>query len=347
MKKARSLNVAMVVFVFLNMMISNLLAGIILMFVFHFRLLPDWIFAPVIFPLIALLASLILGTVLSPIIGKRFIKPIKELIEATRIVAKGDFSVRVQERNQRNALDELMKSFNLMAEELGGIEVLRHDFINNFSHEFKTPIVSIRGFAKRLQKVSLTEEQRLEYTKIIINEADRLSKMSANILLLSKLKNQQIINDKTEFYMDEQIRNCILLLEKQWVKKNIDFNLELEEIKYVTNEDMLSHVWINLISNAIKFSYENSQITIKCWRDTQVVIVSISDEGIGIEKSVIDRIFDQFYQVDASHSVEGNGLGLPLVKRIIELCKGEISVKSEVGVGSTFIIQLPNLKGEN
>jgi signal transduction histidine kinase len=346
MKKTRSLNVAMVVFVFLNMMISNLLAGIILMFVFHFRLLPDWLFKPVIFPFIALLASLILGTVLSPIIGKRFIKPIKELIEATRVVAKGDFSVRVQERNHRNALDELMKSFNLMAEELGGIEVLRHDFINNFSHEFKTPIVSIRGFAKRLQKASLTEEQRLDYTKIIINEADRLSKMSANILLLSKLKNQQIINDKSEFYMDEQIRNCILLLEKQWEKKNIDFNLELEEIKYVTNEDMLSHVWINLISNAIKFSHENSQITIKCWRDVETVIVSISDEGIGIEKSVIDRIFDQFYQVDASHSVEGNGLGLPLVKRIIELSRGEISVKSEVGVGSIFLIKLPDKKGD-
>ncbi|MDF2589505.1 MAG: histidine kinase [Anaerocolumna sp.] len=341
MKKLKSLNIALAIFVFLNMIISNLLVAILGAFIIHLKMLPDWILTPVILPFIALLASLILGTSLSPIIGKKFIRPIKELIEATRVIAKGDFSVRVQERKQRNALDELKKSFNLMAEELGSIELLRRDFINNFSHEFKTPIVSIRGFAKRLQKNNITEEQRLEYTNIIIHEADRLSKMSANILLLSKLRNQQILNDKNEFFLDEQIRDCILLLEKQWSKKNINLDIQLDEIKYYTNEEMLSHVWINLLSNAIKFSSENSCITITCCKDSESVHVSISDQGIGISKNVINRIFDQFYQVDTSHSVEGNGLGLPLVKSIVELCHGTISVKSEVGAGSTFTVSLP------
>lgn len=340
-RKPKSLYVAMGVFVFLNMMISNFITGSILFFCLHFHLLPESLYHPVTFLLTALFASLILGTILSPFIGREFIKPIKELILATSHIAKGDFSVRVKERDPKTAMDELMGSFNRMAEELDSIEVLRHDFINNFSHEFKTPIVSIIGYAKQMQKANLSDIQKQEYASIIANEAERLSKMSGNILLLTKLKNQQIIGEKTKFYMDEQIRNCILLLERQWGKKNIEYELELEEIEYMTNEDMLSHVWINLLSNAIKFSSENTRIRIRCWKSEQYIYTSILDQGIGMEQSVMDRIFEQFYQVDRSHATEGNGLGLPLVKQIVELCQGKIKVKSELGVGSEFLICLP------
>lgn len=293
------------------------------------------------FPVIPIFVSIVIGTILSIIIDIIALKPLKELIKALQIIAKGDFSVRVKKLKQRGELSELMLNFNVMAEELGSIEIFRQNFINNFSHEFKTPIVSIRGFAKQLQKSTLTEQQRKEYTDIIISEAERLTNMSSNILLLTKFENQQIINDKREFYLDEQIRKCVLLLEKQWSKKNINFNLDLNEVLYHTNEEMLSNVWINLLSNAIKFSEDNSEINIECYKRGHVIIVEITDHGIGIDAETIKHIFDKFYQGDTSHAKEGNGLGLALVKRIIMLCEGEISVTSEIGNGTTFKLLLP------
>ncbi len=341
MRKIKSLNLYMVLLVLFIMVMSSILSAISLIFLFKLRLISHSHLTPLILSFIALLVSIILGTCISAFVGKRILKPMNELIQATRIVAKGDFSVKVTEIDNNIILADLLKSFNIMIDELSSIELFRKNFINNFSHEFKTPIVSIRGFAKQLTMDSITDEVRKEYASIIVNEANRLTTMSSNILLLTKFEHQQIINDQNNFDLDEQIRRCIILLESHWNKKNIEFNLDLEDITYYSNEEMLSHVWINLISNAIKFSPENGVVHVKLRKAPENILVEITDHGIGIKSSDIERIFEKFYQCDSSHTGEGNGLGLSLVKRIIELCNGEIYVTSEYKLGTSFKIELP------
>ncbi len=341
MKRDRSLQVAMAIYVFIIMVSASFLTVLFILILYLLKLLPEEPYMPLVLSIVAVIVSIILGTFISALLSRWVLRPIEEMKRATNTIATGDFSVRVQEVKKNNPLAQLIKSFNKMTEDLGGIELFRQDFINNFSHEFKTPIVSIRGFARQLQRSDLTEQQRKEYTDIIMNEAERLTNMSSNVLLLSKFENQKIVSNRKEFYLDEQIRDCILLLEKQWSSKDINLNLELEEVKYITNEEMLSHVWINLLSNAIKFSGDNSEITVRCTADKQLVTVSISDQGIGIDKDTITHIFDKFYQGDSSRSIQGNGLGLSLTKRIIELCEGEINVISEKGKGTTFTVTLP------
>lgn len=342
MNKLRTLNVIMVFFVLAIMVLSGVMTVICLLFLYLIGVLPNSHLGLYLMPMISLGVSIILGTLITIIVSKKILRPMHDLIEATQIVSKGDFTVRVREIKPDNELGVLIKSFNIMAKELGGIEIFRQNFINNFSHEFKTPIVSIRGFAKQLQKESLTQEQRKEYTDIIITESERLTNMSANILLLTRFENQQIVIDRKEFYLDEQLRKCVLILEKQWSRKRIEFQLNLEETIYYTNEEMLSHVWMNLISNAVKFSYPESAIIISCRaEENKNIIVEITDHGIGINQETMGHIFDKFYQGDKSHILEGNGLGLSIVKRIVELCKGDISVKSEKEKGTTFQIILP------
>ncbi len=341
MKRERSLRVSMVIYVFLIMVSSSFLTVLFILILYWLKLLPERPNMPLIISVVSVLVSIILGTFISALVSKWVLRPVEEMNKATKVIASGDFSVRVQETKKRNPLTQLIKSFNKMTEDLGGIELFRQDFINSFSHEFKTPIVSIRGFAKQLQRDDLSEEQRQEYTDIIMNEAERLTNMSSNVLLLTKFENQKIVSNRKEFYLDEQIRDCILLLEKQWNSKNISLNLELEEVKYITNEEMLSHVWINLLSNAVKFSRGNSEIGVSCTADREKVTVTISDQGIGMDQNIITHIFDKFYQGDSSHNIQGNGLGLSLTKRIIELCEGEIAVVSEKGKGTTFTVTLP------
>ncbi len=297
--------------------------------------------APVSLTFIAFLTSTLIGTGVTLFVSRHFFKPVDGIIKSQKKVANGDFSVRVTPPKSETIITDLVNGFNSMTEELGSTEMFRNDFINNFSHEFKTPIVSIKGFAKQLQKGELSEEQKQEYINIIVNESDRLASMSSNILLLTKFENQQMVTDKTYFYLDEQLRKCILLLEKQWSKKNIEFDLELNEIRYYSNEEMLSHVWMNIINNAIKFTPENGSITIRCYKDASDITVKIQDTGIGMDENTQKHIFDKFYQGDASHSGLGNGLGLPLAKRVVKLCSGTIDVKSKTGKGTTFIVRLP------
>ncbi len=341
MKKVKSLNFTMVLVVLFIMITSGFMTAACFVILYRLGLIPNALYTPFYMPFITLFVSMILGTLISIIVGKKILKPINDLIKAMEVVSSGDFTVQVKEPKEDMALSDLMKSFNIMVTELGSIEIFRQNFINNFSHEFKTPIVSIRGFAKQLQKDTITKEQRKEYTDIIIAESERLTNMSSNILLLTKFENQQIVSDRREFYLDEQIRKCVLLLEKQWSKKSIGLDLELEEMKYISNEEMLSNLWINLLSNAIKFSNINGEINIKCFVEEKNVIVEITDNGIGIDKNTMNHIFDKFYQGDTSHIMEGNGLGLSLVKRIVELCQGDIAVKSELGKGTTVTVRLP------
>ena len=269
---------------------------------------------------------------------------VMRITEGLRRIAKGDFSVRVPENDKKEVVTELgdlEKTFNQMASDLQGIEMFRNDFINNFSHEFKTPIVSIRGFARQLESGNLTREQQKEYIGIIVSESERLAMMSQNVLLLTKLENQNIVTEKSEFYLDEQIRNCILLLEKAWNDKNIELDIDLDEIKYTFNEEMLSHVWINLFSNAIKFTPEGGKIRFSLKNSDGNIVFQIEDNGEGMTEEVKSRIFEKFYQGDSSHATKGNGIGLNIVSRIITLADGSITVESEPKKGSKFTVVLP------
>lgn len=341
MNRVKSLNIAMVFLIFSIMVLSGLLTSVCVYILYKMGIMPAPLLRPILSPVITLLLSVAIGTTISAALVEKVFKPINQLIKATKIVAKGDFNVRVKEIDGDSEIAILLKNFNNMTEELGSIEMFRNDFINNFSHEFKTPIVSIRGFARQLQNKDLSDEKRREYTEIIISESERLANMSSNVLLLTKFENQQYVTNQTEYELDEQIRNCIILLEKQWSARNIEINLNLRRIYICANQEMLSHLWINLIDNAIKYSNDHGTITIVCDETADDIIFEISDNGNGMDSSTIKRMFDKFYQGDKSRSKRGNGLGLSIVKRIVDLCMGEISVKSEVGHGTTFTVKLP------
>lgn len=346
MNRGRTLNIQMVFLVFCIMMSAGLLTGVCFLFLYATGILQLLGFTPILYPLVALLISSIIGTSISAVTSEKILRPLNDLIRATKVVAKGDFSIHVEEIDNYSEMADLLRNFNHMTEELGSIEMFRNDFINDFSHEFKTPIVSIRGFAKQLQNDNISAEKRKEYTDIIISESERLANMSANVLLLNKFENQQFIANQTEYELDEQIRDCIILFEKQWSKKNIEIQLDLERTKIYGNQEMLSHLWINLIENAIKYSNDNGRVTITCHEICKDIVFKISDDGNGMDDNMLKYIFDKFYQGDKSRSVRGNGLGLSIVKRIIELSRGEIAVESKIGHGSTFTIKLPKLRND-
>ena len=273
--------------------------------------------------------------------GRSKLRPIDDLVHAMNAVSQGDFSVRVDDENVSGDMGALASSFNEMATELGGLEMFRKDFINNFSHEFKTPIVSIRGFAKQLERDDLTEAQRREYLGIIVSESDRLANMASNVLLLSKLENQTIVTDKARYSLDEQLRRALLLLEKQWSEKALELDVDLEDIEYYGNEEMLDHVWVNLLGNAIKFSPEGAPLSVRLKREGGAAVATVKDAGPGMDDATRARVFEKFYQGDTAHATAGNGLGLSLVKRIVDLCGGEVTVESRPGAGAAFTVRLP------
>ncbi len=335
-------------FVFLILVISGIAtlvfySLILLLFAFH-PLVVAITVNPYTFIITLLCICSVIGTLLSGFLGKYYLRPLKQLIAATEQVKKGNFKVQVEEHGNKDKITEmgaLITSFNEMVRELDGIELFRNDFINNFSHEFKTPIVSIRGFAKELQMGDLSEEQRQEYAKIIAEEADRLARLSISVLELSKLENQQIVTNKSEFYLDEQLRQCILLQEPVWSAKGIDVLPELEEVRFYSNEEILSHIWSNLIGNALKFTPEGGQVRIALQDGDDAVTVTVADTGIGMTEEVRKHIFEKFYQGDPSHHSKGYGVGLTMVARAVGLCGGAIGVESTPGEGSVFTVRLP------
>lgn len=337
-----SFNAILLTYLLMVLIMSGVLTGTSYLVLFFFGFLPGFLLSHVSSPFGIILMLIVFAVVISRKVGLSRFRPINDTIRAMSKVSEGDFSVRVHAEDVPGEMGELVRSFNKMAEELGGIEMFRKDFINNFSHEFKTPIVSIRGFAKQLERDDLTDEQRKEYAQIIVSESERLANMSSNILLLTKLENQQIVTDKVEYSLDEQIRNAILLLEKQWSSKEIELALNMNEVNYLGNEEMMSHVWVNLIGNAIKFSPESGLLEIGCVSRDNAVEVVIRDHGEGMSEVTQKRIFEKFYQGDSAHATEGNGLGLSLVKCIVDLCGGVIRVDSALGEGTAFIVTLPN-----
>ena len=283
------------------------------------------------------------GGIFSFVISKLALIPINKTMNKINDLASGDFTSRLELGELGSkipAFQGLTDAFNKLAAELQNTEMLRSDFINNFSHEFKTPIVSITGFAKLLKRDNLTEEQREQYIKAIEEESLRLSAMATNVLNLTKIENQSILSSVSKYNVSEQIRSSILLLESKWTKKNIDLAIDLDEVEITANEELLKHVFINLIDNAIKFSNDNGKIEMRAKANGDKVVFSITNFGFEISTENIPKIFNKFYQVDKSHSTEGNGIGLAIVKRVVDLHGGVIEVISE-NMSVTFTVTLP------
>jgi signal transduction histidine kinase len=289
---------------------------------------------------VLLVISVVVGTVVSFIISRIPLKPIRQVIDATNRLAEGDFSVRLRLPGP-SSFQELASSFNRMAEELGGIELLRTDFVDNFSHEFKTPIVSIKGFAEELRHDDLTKEQRNEYLGIIISESTRLSALATNVLNLSRVEKQAILTNRARFDLSEQVRRCVLLFENKWEQRRLNLTVELDEISLVGDEELLSQVWLNLIENAVKFTPEGGSVEIRLTRQENAARFVIRDDGYGISEEAQKHIFDKFYQGDASRAVPGNGLGLSIAKRVVLLHGGSIFCDSQEGAGTEFTVELP------
>lgn len=287
-----------------------------------------------------LLPSLLIGALVTGFLSKTFFDPIKKMGAAMEKVADGDFSVRLDPRSSSKEIREIYSGFNLMTSELNAIEILQTDFVSNVSHEFKTPINAIEGYSTLLQdNENLSDEQKQYVDKIIFN-TNRLSSLVGSILLLSKLENQSIPLSQSSYRLDEQIRQSIVALEPAWSKKEIEFDVEMESVDYVGNENLMHHIWDNLIGNAIKFNPACGLIRIRLSRKNDQVVFTVEDSGPGISEEAKKHIFDKFYQVDSSHKEEGNGLGLALVKKILSVSNGEISVETINGGGCRFTVIL-------
>ncbi|MBR3767981.1 MAG: HAMP domain-containing histidine kinase [Clostridia bacterium] len=284
--------------------------------------------------------STVIGCILSVIIIHRPMSRMQRLLDAMEQISNGNFSARLHAKSKTDLIKRSVAIFNNMATQLENINMLSHDFINNFSHEIKTPIASINGFAKLLKNENLTDEERNEYLDIIIQESDHLSNLSANILTLSRLEHQSVVTNKTYFNVSEQIRITIGSLYNNWSKKNTEIVFNSDEYYINANKEMIGQVWINLIDNAIKFSPDKTDIDISLKSDGETLIFSISNFGKPIPPENEKRIFDKFYQGDESHSTSGNGLGLPMVKKIVELHNGEIKLKTNNEL-ITFEVSLP------
>jgi len=287
-----------------------------------------------------LLITILSGAAIAVGLSKIFVSPMMKLGDAMRKVAGGDFTVRLDCTSKIRDVREVYGSFNTMVKELGNTETLQTDFVSNVSHEFKTPINAIEGYASLLQDSQLTDEQKNAYIDKIIFNTRRLSDLVGNILLLSKVNNQTISLKASTFRLDEQVRQSILALESKWEKKEIEFDIDLDEIEHTGYENLLSHVWLNLIDNAVKFSPQNGQIRIRLKQLAGSVTFSIWDNGLPIPEADIDRIFNKFYQGDNSHASEGNGLGLALVRKIVAAAHGTINVTSSEDAGTEFVVAL-------
>lgn len=293
-------------------------------------------------PVLFLLAgSVLIGCSISIFVGKLIIRPIQTISNAFGELSKGNFNVRVPSDEHLEEIREMAERFNSMTYDLSHIETLRSDFVVNVSHEFKTPIASIEGYATLLQNHRLTPEKHDHYVEKILANSRRLTTLSSSILMLSKLENQETVLHKTEYRLDEQIRRAILMLESKWSEKEIEFDLNLPRQMYYGSEQLLEQVWSNLADNAIKHSPRNGVIHVHTQTSETHLSVTISDEGEGMTEEVQKHIFEKFYQGDSSRKEDGNGLGLALVKRIIDLCKGSIAVQSAPGLGAAFTVILP------
>lgn len=271
-------------------------------------------------------------------------RPVKRIIEAAEKIRQGNFDVRIQPINSfatDKKFNEIIDCFNHIAEELSGVETLRTDFIANVSHEMKTPLAVMQNFSTLLQKPTLSDVERFEYAKGITDSSRRLADMMTNILKLNRLENQQIYPQTTEYDLGEQLCECLLQYENVWEKSNIEIDTDIADNVIVrADAELLSIVWNNLFSNAFKFTEAGGKVSLSLATTPHHAIVKIKDTGCGMSPEIGAHIFEKFYQGDTSHATQGNGLGLALVKRVIDIMQGEISVESALGQGTTFTVKI-------
>lgn len=308
--------------------------------IFHWFQIPDVI--PEVVWVIFLGA--VIGGAVYNFFSRRFFDPILKLSKAMKEVAEGNLNVSLEGNKELKEIQEIYTNFNIMTKELRATEILQTEFVSNVSHEFKTPISAIEGYAMLLQgEESLSEKDRNTYVEKILFNTKRLSKLVGNILFLSRIDNQTIQTKTSRFRLDEQIRQSIVLRESEWFQKEIELDVNLEEVEYEGAENLLFHVWDNLIGNAIKFSPHGGRISMDLTEEKEEVLFRISDQGAGITEAEKKHIFDKFYQGDSSHKQEGNGLGLALVKKILEVSSGKIEVENMAEGGCCFLVRLPNV----
>lgn len=289
----------------------------------------------------AILFSVVVGGAVTNYITHSFIDPITCLGKAMKEVAGGNFHVAMQSDSKLKEVRDIYESFNRMVKELGNTETLQTDFISSVSHEFKTPINAIEGYASLLQDHHQSPEEQETYIEKILFNTRRLSTLTGNILLLSKINNQSIRPQRTAYRLDEQIRQAIVALEQKWTEKNIDFDVELDKVTYSGYESLLLHVWSNLVDNAIKFDPPGGMICLRLRQADDEAVFTIDDNGPGVAPEEQKRIFHKFYQSDSSREMSGNGLGLALVKQIVEFSGGTVSVENLPEAGCRFTVRLP------
>lgn len=310
----------------------------------------DWIrfVTPANIAIVVYVAAILIGISMVVMIRMVILNPVLSMVRAMKQLAAGDFTVRMSCKGWMRPLElrEFAVAFNTAAEELDGTEILRKDFINNFSHEFKTPITSLGGFADLLlEDEAMPAEERRQYLQIISSESHRLAALANSILALSRVETQTILTESEPFPLAEQLRQSALMVEQKWSgKKKIVLTVETPEDDFCIlngNEAMLKEVWVNLLDNAFKFSPEGGAVSLTLQNKPAAVKVTVTDHGSGMDEATKAHIFDQFYQGDTSHKTEGNGLGLAMAQKIVALHKGTITVDTAPGRGTTFTVQLP------
>ncbi len=288
------------------------------------------------------LFTTVIGVGIAAYTSTKMLSPIVKINDAAKKVSRGDFSVRLEEKSIAKEIEEIAKSFNIMVKELSNTETLRNDFISNVSHEFKTPLSAIEGYATLLQDERLSKEEQATYISRILENTSRLSKLTQSILSLSKLEHQEIVLQQESFMLDEQIRRVLLSYEPLWEEKELNIDLALEATQVYGSKALLAQVWSNLIDNAIKFSRPKGTLFISCGMFDGKIIVRIRDTGIGMSDEVRKHAFDKFYQGERSHSGQGSGLGLALVQRIVSLSGGSVDLQSREGKGTEITVSLKN-----
>ena len=352
-RQRRALNLFFSLVIFVIIWISILLAAAIVALLIYFGVYPYHEVAALehtgnAYSLmwITILVSLVIGSAAAFLTTKFSMNPVGHLVTHINRLAAGDYRTRMDSKGFLSgtpAFRPVIESVNKLAEELQNTEMLRSDFINNFSHEFKTPIVSIAGFTKLLKRGNLTDDERQEYLSIIEEESLRLSAMATNVLDMTKIENQTILTDTTTFNVSEQIRSAILLLDEKWDKKHIELSADFDEYTITANEEMLGHVWINLLDNAVKFTPDFGEVRVDLDASDKHLTIRIANTGSTIPPEKLEKIWNKFYQADESHASAGKGIGLAIVKKVVELHGGTVGVTSDQDL-TTFTVVLPIVK---
>lgn len=341
-KVSLRLTILFTVIVSLIMAASILLAGIIMIIINSINVFEDGNI-PLFIAVYIVIICICFAGIATKIVSDKIFVPMIKLNESMKRVAGGDFSVQMNETGMFREVREMIQNFNIMTKELGSNKIIHTDFTRNVSHEMKTPLSTIEGYATLLQDPNISFESRAEYAEKIIQNTKRLSALTGNILALSRLENNSVAIQKKEFSLDEQLRQVVIMYEEVWTEKNIDIDIDDEgkHIMFYGSEDMLFQAWQNLVGNALKFTDNGGIVRIVLREAPDGVTVSVKDNGIGISEENKERIFEKFYQADFSRASNGNGLGLAITRKIIELHSGSITVNSEYGKGSEFVVTLP------